>query len=316
MATPDVRTLVQKADLALSELTSLGGVLQPKQAAKWMKIMIDASVLLPEVTVQPMSSPQEEIDQFGFLSTVLRRATDGQALSAMDRVKPTLSKVTLVTKELKAECRLTDSQLEDNIEGKTFGDTIANALMEAAGRDLENLVVNGDVASADILLVTLDGLLKQATSNIVDLTGSPATISRAHGEALMKTLPAQFQKNKRAMRFFTSWDAEIKQRTLLADRGTVMGDIMVSQDVPVLLMGVPMIGIPLFPTTLGAGTNETNILYCDPKESVRVGIQRSMRLESERNVREGATYFIVSLRVDVKFSHEPAVAKAIKVLAA
>lgn len=316
MATPDNRTLVQKADLALAELTSGGGVKQPV-SANFIRIMIDASVLLPEVRTIPMAEPIQKIPNVGFLSSVLRKASDGVALSVGDRAKPDLGSVTLTTSLLKAECRITEGQLEDNVEGDRFQALVGEELMKAAGRDLENLVINGDTTlTTHAYLGTFDGLLKLTTTNSVDLTGAAAIIGRDHAKALMQTLPAQFQQNKAAMRFYTSYDAEIKQRSLLADRGTAMGDVMVASEVPVMLLGVPLKGVPLFPTTLNAAgaSNETNILYCNPKESIVVGIQRNMEMRLWEEPRQDGIFLIVKMKVACKFGYEPAVAKAIKVI--
>ena len=43
----DNRTVLEKADLALADLTAGGGLLQPAQAQKFIRILIDESVILP-----------------------------------------------------------------------------------------------------------------------------------------------------------------------------------------------------------------------------------------------------------------------------
>ncbi len=54
----DNRTVLEKADLALADLTSGGGLLQPAQAQKFIRILIDESVILKQGTVVPMKSPK------------------------------------------------------------------------------------------------------------------------------------------------------------------------------------------------------------------------------------------------------------------
>src|SRR3972149_4628316 len=54
----DNRTVLGKADLALADLTAGGGLLQPAQAQKFIRILIDESVILKQGTVVPMKSPK------------------------------------------------------------------------------------------------------------------------------------------------------------------------------------------------------------------------------------------------------------------
>ena len=57
----DNRTILQKADLTLADLTTGGGLLQPAQAQKFIRILIRESVLLKQGTVVPMRSPKQLI---------------------------------------------------------------------------------------------------------------------------------------------------------------------------------------------------------------------------------------------------------------
>ena len=52
----DNRTILEKADLALSDLTAGGGILQPAQAQKFLRILINEAVVLKQATVTPMNT--------------------------------------------------------------------------------------------------------------------------------------------------------------------------------------------------------------------------------------------------------------------
>jgi hypothetical protein len=65
----------------------------------------------------------------------------------------------------------------------------------------------------------------------------------------------------------------------------------------------------LFPENLGGGTDETVVLFCDPK-NITFGIQRSIRLETDKDISAGEIIMVMSTRWDVKYAHEPAVVKA------
>jgi HK97 family phage major capsid protein len=293
----DNRTILEKADLALADLTAGGGVLKPAQAQKFMRLLIKQSVLMQLATVVPMASPKQQISKIKFGNRILRPGQD-------------LSQVELDAKLFKAEVRLSDEVLEDSIERGELRQTIMEMMADAIARDMEEVIVNGDTASADPFLATMDGVLKQATSHVVDAAGSP--ISKDLLRDLVKTLPSEYLRDKSAMRYLTSVDADLDYRNTLAERATAVGDKFLEGDAPVLYSGVPVQPIPLFPETLGAGNDQTVILLCNPK-NIHVGIWRQIRVESDRDISEGTLKIVATLRFDVKFAEESGVAKAINV---
>lgn len=304
------RTILEKADLALADLTTGGGLLAPAQAQKFMRLLIKQSTLMGMTTVVPMSSPKQEVSKIQFGSRILRPGQEGIALAAADRTKPDLTSVELDAKLYKGEVRLSDEVLEDSIERGELRQTIMEMLSEAISRDMEELAINGDTASADPFLATMDGLLKQATSNVVDAAGSG--ISKEILTDLLKSLPSQYLRDKRAMKFLTAVDADLNYRSSLAERATAVGDKFLEGDTPVLYSGVPVQPIPLWPEDLGVTTDQTNIVLCNPK-NVHIGIWRKIRLETDRDVSEGVLKIVATLRFDVRIAEEPAVAKAINV---
>jgi hypothetical protein len=227
-------------------------------------------------------------------------------------VKPTTQKVQLDAKEYKAEVRLGYSTVEDNIEQGSFVDTVRGMLADAIARDMEELLIQGDTASTDIYLATMNGILKQATSNVVDL--GVITPQKSHWKNALTTLPNQFLRNKKEMRIYTSTDADIQYRDTLADRGTVGGDRFTFEDVPAVYAGVPIVGVPLFPDNLnaGGGSNETAAVFTHPK-NIHVGIWRQIRIEMDRDISAGQIKIVASWRWDMKYDHEPAVVKVIKI---
>ncbi|MCA2981504.1 MAG: phage major capsid protein, partial [Myxococcaceae bacterium] len=143
------RTLLEKADLALADLTAGGGVLLPAQAQKFMRLLIKQSVLMQMATVVPMASPKHQIAKIKFGSRILRRGSEATALPVADRSRPDMSYLELDAQLVKAEVHLSDEVLEDNIERGELRQTILEMIAEAAGRDMEEVIINGDTASAD-----------------------------------------------------------------------------------------------------------------------------------------------------------------------
>ncbi|MDF1522618.1 MAG: phage major capsid protein [Trueperaceae bacterium] len=310
MSYTDNRTILQKADLALADLTAGGGILKPAQAQKFMRLLIKDSPLMRLATVVPMASPKQQLSKIKFGSRVLRPGAEATALPLAERARPDLSQVELDAKLFKAEVRLSDEVLEDSIERGELRQTIMEMMAEAISRDMEEVLINGDTLSADPFLAVMDGALKQATSNVVDAGG--AAISKNLLRDMLKTIPSEHLRDKKAMRFMTSVDADLDYRNTLAERATAVGDRLLEGDTPVLYSGVPLQPIPLFPENLGAGSDQTVILLCNPK-NIHVGIWRNIRVESARDISEGTLKIVATLRFDVKFAEEPGVAKAINV---
>jgi hypothetical protein len=305
-------SLLQKADLALADLTSGGGILQPETAQKFMRILINEAVVMKQATVVPMKSMKMEIPKIQFGSRILRAGSVGVALSASDRSKPDTSNVELDAELFKAEVRLPNEVLEDNIERDQLKQTIMQLMAEAIARDVDEVIVQGDTTSSDPFLAQINGLLKQSVTNTVDAEG--ALLNKQVLKSMMKTMPTQFLRNRAMLRFLTSVHAEIDYRDSLASRQTPGGDSFLTEAGSASYSGIPIQDVPLFPELLvnsdGGPSNCTNVVLTDPK-NITVGVWREIRLETDKDVSAGVVIVVASLRMDMKYAHEPAVVKAI-----
>lgn len=306
----DNRSLLQKADLALADLLADGGLLEPAHAMKFIRLMIDDAVIMKLATVKPMKAQKDKIDKIQFGAPILRAGSEATALPEADRAKPTTSDVELDAKLFKAEVRLSNEVLEDSIERNSLKQTVMQLMAERLSTDMDDTIVNSDTASATPRLAQFDGLLKQATTNIVDAAGSKLT--RSVLRDTLRTMPTEFRKNKKALRYLTSSNAEIDYRDSLADRGTDLGDRMVQSEAPVGYSGIGVLDVPLFPEDLTGGADKTNVILADPK-NLTVGIWRQIRLETDKLISEGVMLIVATMRFDFKYAHEPAVVKAINV---
>lgn len=306
MTITDNRTLLQKADMQLSDLLTDGGALVAEQAQKFVRLLIEESVILPLATVKPMRSKKQLIEKVRFASRILRAGTEATPLSAGDRVKPDTSKVELDSKLFRGQVNLSNEVLEDNIEQGSFRQTVMELMGEAISRDIDEIGVQGDTASGDSFLAQFDGMLAAATSNVVGGGGNP--IGSDDLKAAIKAMPAEFIRNKRKLRFFTSVDAETDYRDTLSARDTVAGDRFLQEDTPIMYSGIPLIDVPLFPEDLGGGNNETNIILTDPK-NLMFGIWRKITMETDKDIESGVLKIVASLRMDFKYVEETAAVK-------
>lgn len=299
------RDLIKKADFLLANLAP-GGLLEPAQADQFIQLAIDQSVVMPLMTRVNMRSPKELREKIRYGSRALRKGTEATALPLGQRSAPDTGKIELDAQLVKAETHVSFEALEDSIERGNFEQTIRETLAARIALDLEDLGMNGDTLSADDLLKTLNGFLKQATTNVT-LAGG-ATLQRSVLKDALKTMPSEFRRDKRALRVFTADEAEIDYTESLGDRATPLGDQNVQALEATPFHGIPVMGVPVFPTNLGGGTNETVSLLTDPGNML-FGIWRQIRIDTDRDVSAGIYIIVVTARVDFKFAHEPAVVK-------
>lgn len=297
---------VQRAMLALSDLQSDGGMLNPEQNDTFIRLLIDQPTMINQIRSVPMNGPTMELNKIGFGSRILRAARqattgDGRALTEAERAKPTTSKVELETKEVIAEIRLPYEVLEDNIERGDLENTILALIAERAALDLEELIIAGDTATVgDDYLALMDGVLKLATDNVVD--GAGGAVSASLFNDMLKALPTRYRRNRGSMAFFVAPDVEQDYRLALSSRGTALGDDLLTGNRAVPVFGVPMRGAALMPAT--------NMLFTDP-QNIIFGIQRAIRIESERLISEREVKIVLTARVAIQIEETLAMTKLI-----
>lgn len=308
------RKILEKAELALADIAGQNGILQTAQAQRFIKLLVKESKVMGLATVTPLRAPKQLINKTRFTSRVLRRGQEGTALSEGDRSKPTFTFVEHNAELFKAEVRITDEVLEDNIEGDQLRQTVMSTLAERIATDMDEIIVQGDTTSVDDDLAAFDGLLALATSNVVN--AADVTLHKGILRDMLKTMPSEWLRNKGAMRFLTSVDAEIDYRDSLSDRMTMTGDQALaavgSETAVVGYSGVPVIDIPLFPENIGTGSHCTNIILTDPK-NIDVGIWRKIKVETDKDISAGVLVVVATLRFDVVYQEELAVVKATNV---
>lgn len=303
--------LAQKADLALSDLTS-GGRLNPEQTDRFIRVMIDAPTLLGQVRVVTMRAPEMKINKIGFGSRIMRSASadapSGSALSQGNRAKPDLGKVELATKEAIATVYIPYDVLEDNVEGGNVNvalqqgagglhSTLVDMIAERAALDLEELGILGDTASGDSYLAMHNGFLKLATANVVNVGGA---FNKDACKAGLKTMPYRYLRNRAALRHFVSVDNETEYRDTLGGRQTALGDSMVQGNLPIYAFGSKIEPVALMPGSQGLFTDPNNLIF---------GIQRNVMMEYTKDIEARVFKIVVTCRVAFAIEEVNAVTK-------
>jgi len=301
---PGTKSIIEKADLAVSDLIGTGGYLNPIQANTFIRMLIDQPTMINEIRTVPMNAPRMEINKIGFTSRILNVApASGTALAANLRAKPTTEKVTLTTKEVIAEVHIPYDVIEDNIERGALEDTIMALIAERAALDLEELIILGDTdyGTADPYLDLVDGILKQASQHLVDYGAAGSTISKTVFKDMLKAMPNKYLRDRNSMRYYVSPDVETEYADSLANRQTPLGDTKVTGWMPNYAYGIQVKPVALMPDHDAIFTYPKNIIF---------GVQRQIMIETDRDIRSRVLIVVLTMRLDLKFEEDDAVVKA------
>ncbi len=304
------KSLLAKADLAMSDLTANGGLLQAEQANTFIRKLIKTPTIIREARVVTMTAPQRKINKIGFGARILRPAVSGTALSQADRSAPTTQQIQLNTSEVIAEVRLPYDVLEDNIESAAAAnnespnagpgglrDTLIQLIAERAALDLEELALLGDKASGDAYLALQDGYLKLASTfgNVVDNGG--ATVTKSMFKNGKKAMPDQYLRDVANMKHYVSVDQETEYRDTLADRATALGDAIIDGTRAVNAFGSPVAPVPMMPDARG--------LFCNSKNLI-MGIQRQVSMEYDKDITARVYIIVLTARVALQIEETEA----------
>ncbi len=299
---PGNRDIVEKADIAVSNLISTGGYLNPEQANTFIRLVINQPTVVNDIRVVPMTAPKMEINRIGFGTRILRKApASGTALAASDRSAPTTDKVTLDTEEVIAEVHIPYDVLEDNIERGNLEDTIMSMIAERASLDLEELIITGDTTSEDDYLALMNGILKMSVSHTVDYA-TPVAVTKTVFKDGTLAMPPKFMRNRAALRFYVSPATEIAYADTLANRWTILGDTKTQEWVPNVAYGIPVVPAALMP--------DDRYILTYPKNIV-MGIQRQIMVETDRDIRARVLIVVLTMRLDIVYETEDAVVNCV-----
>lgn len=182
-----------------------GGLLKPEQANRFIDYMFDQTVLTKECRVVRMKSDTAEVDKLNIGQRIVRGATE--AVDTGVNAPATFTKISLTTKKLRLDWELSSESLEDNLEGDELEDHIARLMATQFGNDVEDLAINGDTTSSDLLLKQFDGWYKRALAggHVVEGGGAPLSLDLLN--KALKAMPRNFMQRRQQLRFYTGSNA-------------------------------------------------------------------------------------------------------------
>lgn len=195
--------ILSKADEVTTSVVGndSGGLLKPAQSNRFLDYVVDQSVLMQNARVVRMRTPQMEIDKVSVGTRLLAKATE--ATDTGTNAAVTFSKVSLSTVKLRLDWAMSTESLEDNIEGASLEDHIAQIMARQTANDLDDLFINGNTSSGNALLKALDGFVKlaKASGTVVDEAGN--NVSRATFDRILRNLPKKYLQRRNELKFFS-----------------------------------------------------------------------------------------------------------------
>lgn len=311
----DLGFIEKRAD-ADSTILTTGGALPTEVESEFLRIAQNATPLMEACRQVTMGAKQHKIPKLIFEDDVLRADPgEGTQLGSGDRAAPTATDVTLNSKVVMAEVKLTDELLEDNVEREGFRTTILTLLAQRVGINVEKMALLSDTTIVDATLVAngfaqQNGWLKLITSNVVNF--SSADLTRAKLNAMLTSIALKFRQRPGYVYALEEYAGET-WRGIIGDRATALGDSAVTGEALPVCNGKKVIQVPNMPVTAGT-PNVSSALLTDPKNLV-IGWQRGIRMEYDRRPRERATYLVCTMRLAFAVEHEPAACKGTNVKA-
>jgi len=168
-------TIQEKINTAFNSNTSNTGLvhLNNEQANTFIDYIKNESVILKNARIKKMSAPMEKIAKIGVWEDIFHPANTWERLSEGNRISVNGEEITLVTKEIMAEVKVLDDEIEDNIEGENFNETLMRLISKKWANQLERVALYSRKADWwDGIASLFDGYVKEIKKswNVVDAT--------------------------------------------------------------------------------------------------------------------------------------------------
>lgn len=307
---------LSRADLALADLTTNGGILSPEQANQFIDFVQEVPTVLQQARVIRMNSPETKINRMGFGGRIMRAArqsgsanddgSNDRYVRKADRAAVTTTQITVRTNEVIAEVRLPYEVLEDNIEGQSLQTHIIRQIAQRSALDLEELALWGDtsLAATDAYLGLQDGWMKRADAHVLDWEGAGVSVDLFTNALL--TFPQRYLRLLSQFKAFVSEADRIRYMQFLQSRGTALGDQAIQGNFPLIAAGLRVEGaasMALGPTgTTGHG-------LVTPPQNLIWGVQRDISIETDKDIRSREYIIVVTARVGTQIDDKDAVVR-------
>ena len=305
--------------------------LQPEVANRYIREVIDRTVVVNAARRLPMASNTRNIDRLTHSGRVMVFPAEGTAPAVAGALA--FGQRQLLANRMAAAEDWSQETIEDNIEGTGLEDTLVDVMATLFGRDFEELALYGnadDVATpawpdaatlGDVFRENLgstahDGWLL-LSDNVTDKLGVAPTKTSDLFNELMDAIPSKIlDGSPRAdWRIYCNSRIERKYREEVGERSTNLGDRALFENVPMSHQGIPVVSVPVmrFETRdFGGGdiTECTDLMLVHPNNLV-VGFQRNVTMDIEKKPRSGTFELTITSRGDANVEDPAAYATII-----
>lgn len=280
-----------------------GGLLNAEQANRFIDFVVDQSNLMQNSRVVRMRTPTMDIDKVSVGTRLMRKASE--ATDDGSNAAVTFSKVSLSSVKLRLDWELSTESLEDNIEGASLEDHLAQIMARQTANDMDDLLINGNTSSNNALLKALDGFVKLALAGATVVDEGGNNVSRATYDRVLRNMPTKYLQRRNELRFFsgagvvqdTSFSLQNPNSATAATAGApapgstfgeqaFMNGAIRANGGPgatgLAPYGIPLVEIPLLPETVSgdyssAAGNHGYVELTFPNNKV-IGIHRDITL--------------------------------------
>lgn len=256
-----------------------GGLLNAEQSNRFIDFVVDQSNLMKNSRVVRMRTPQMDIDKVSVGTRLMAKATEASDTGSNAAV--TFTKVSLSSVKLRLDWELSTESLEDNIEGASLEDHLAQVMARQTANDLDDLLINGNTSSNNGLLKALNGFNKLALAGGVVVDEAGNNVTRATYDRVLRNMPTKYLQRRSELRFFsgagvvqdTSFSLQNPNSATAASAGApapgstygeqafMNGSIRANGgpgSTGLSPYGVPLIEIPLMPETVAGDYSPTS----------------------------------------------------------
>jgi hypothetical protein len=279
-----------------------GGILNAKQANRFIDFVFDQSVLMKTARIVRMNEPTIDIDKVDIGQRIMRKATEGTDDGS--NADPTFTKISMTTVKLRLDWELTTEGLEDNIEGDSLEDHVASQ-------------------TGLPLIKALNGWRKLARSNGVVVDAAGANLTRSVFDSALRDMPNKYLQRRSQLAWSTSssllqdyiWSLTLDVgATGGPSAGSVLGDAIVNQGLGggqggagtayvagIRPFGIPLLEVPLYEETetgsYTAASGSHGVLELTFPQNRIVGMQRDIVVYREFKPKKDAIEYTQFIRV-------------------
>ena len=231
-----------------------GGLLNPKQANRFIDYATNDQVILSECDLRRMTTNEEQLDRLGFAGRQLRKhvkgqkGTSGGITSGQRAIALTESKLWLEL-DLRTLKRMT-IEADGNVKGRLLKHIMRLAALEF-GNDIEDIGLNGDTTytGADEAFLTItDGWLKIAKADAISYdTNASTDYMDVVFPAMVDALPEKYRRDKSKLRFYVPDSVKQAYIRQIAGTNTSAALPYLTGEADPPYEGIPIKSIPKMP---------------------------------------------------------------------